>query len=97
MDWNGCTFERLVVHSDVNIADLAVIDDRNRHTLGVGAVHDLAHFGVDGGAVGYCLRERRDGKVEGGKKHSQKRKNRLSRSHGDQSVQNWKVYPLGLD
>src|ERR1019366_6659116 len=59
------------------------IDDRNGHTFGVGAVHDLTHFGVDGDAVGYALREGLDGKAEGRKKHSQKRKNRFPRSHSD--------------
>ena len=46
------------------IADLAVIDDRNGHAVGMGFGHDLLHFGVDGGAAGNRLRERREGKVE---------------------------------
>ncbi len=31
----------------LDISDLTVIDDRNRHALGVGVGHDFAHFGVD--------------------------------------------------
>ena len=35
----------------VVVADLAVIDDRNGHAVGVGLRHDLAHFGVNGGPL----------------------------------------------
>src|SRR3984885_1390409 len=65
----------------MDIADLAVIDDRDGHSLGVGMGHDTAHFSVDGGAVGYCLCDCREGKAEGRKKHSQKRKNLFPRAH----------------
>ena len=44
----------------VDIADLAAIDHRNGHALGMGAGHDLAHFGVDGGAAGYRLCDGRE-------------------------------------
>jgi len=39
----------------VDVTDLAVIDDRNGHALGVGVRHDLADFGVDWHAAGYGL------------------------------------------
>ena len=40
----------------VDIADLAVIDHRNGHAVGVGMGHDLLHFGVNGTIAWYaCL------------------------------------------
>jgi hypothetical protein len=40
----------------VNIADSPMIDDRNRHSVGVGAGHNLAYLGVNGSAGWYGLR-----------------------------------------
>jgi hypothetical protein len=54
----------------MDVSDFAVIDDRNRHALGVGVDHDLAHFGIDSGAVRYRLGNRRDGAAEDSKKDS---------------------------
>ena len=71
----------------MEIADLAVIQDRNCHVPGAGVGHDLANFGADGGTVGYRLCGNRDRKAEGGEKHSQKRKSLLPRSHGGSPFQ----------
>jgi hypothetical protein len=54
----------------MDVSDFAVIDDRNRHTLGMGAGHHLAHFGVDDGAAGYRLCDRCDGAAQDSKKKS---------------------------
>ena len=52
---NGVCIERsslgIADSIGLHIADLATIDDRNGHALGVGSVHDLAHFRVDRGAA----------------------------------------------
>jgi hypothetical protein len=52
----------------VNAAELAAIDHRNGHAVGVSLPRDVAHAGVNGGAVGYRLCNSRDGKAERGKK-----------------------------
>jgi hypothetical protein len=49
----------------VDIADLTAVDHRNGHALRMGTGHDLAHFGVDGGAGRYPLCDSRDGNAEG--------------------------------
>jgi hypothetical protein len=55
----------------MDVADLPMIDDRNRHALGVRAGHDGVHFGVNGLAGRNGLGDSDEGKAESRKTKSQ--------------------------
>jgi hypothetical protein len=60
-----------------------VIDDRNRHAIGVRLAHDLLHLGIDGRATGNGLRDRREGHAgqEQDRQNNQKKSLHCHRSY----------------
>ena len=72
----------------MDIADLAVIDDRNGHAIGVGLGHNLADFGVDCGAARYGLSDGPTGRQKAAKSGANRGRTFFS-GFKVKSFQNW--------